>query len=187
MRSPHIYSSGILLAVALLGSGCATLFPPDCAKFEEARKQTDYATQYQFSESKSKKLEKDFKPLAKNASAAAPLYRLEPGDKKVRTCTHLGLRKELYLQRRPNTGLVLEETREFYSENGTLIASKTENLGNQLDRSGYYSATVPLPIPESAPVGKYRIVSRLLLKSKDGKQKTLLARTSTNFDVIARK
>ena len=49
------------------------------------------------------------------------------------------------------------------------------------------NATVPLPIPEAAPVGKYRIVSRLLLKSKDGKQKTLLARTSTSFDVIARK
>jgi hypothetical protein len=42
-----------------------------------------------------------------------------------------------------------------------------------------------LPVPQSAPPGKYRIVSKLVMKEKNNKSRAmLLARTSTSFQVL---
>jgi hypothetical protein len=80
----------------------------------------------------------------------------------------------------------LKEVREFYTADGALIAAKTESITDQLRTSGFYSGNALLPIPEKAPPGKYRLVSKLMLKKKNSSRATLLAKTSVNFQVVPR-
>lgn len=180
-------SPAILAALALLLSGCASWRGMTCAQFEENRKEADYATQYRFMESDSETAARDFKPLPKGTSAIVRLYKMRIDAPKIAPCNHLTLYKEFYLQRKAGRDLMLEEVREFYTAEGALIATKVETIGNQLRTSGYYSGDTILPIPEKAPPGKYRIVSKLVLKGKNTSRSTLLAKTSVNFQVISRK
>jgi hypothetical protein len=173
----------IFVAAGALLAGCASLFAPNCQKFEQSRKDTDYATHYAFSDSDSKKKAAEFKSLGK-APAAAPLYRIRLNTADVQPCTHLKLTKELFVQRNPGHGDVIEETREFFSGGGKLIATKKEVITDQLPATGYYSTTVPLPIPESAPPGKYRLASRLTIKPKgNAREMLVLARASADFSI----
>ena len=79
-----------------------------------------------------------------------------------------------------------EEIREFYAGDGTLIATKREIMSKQLSASGYYVATVPLPIPRLAPMGKYTVVSKLMVRTAGDRQGTLLAKASAGFRVVPR-
>jgi hypothetical protein len=81
----------------------------------------------------------------------------------------------------------LEEVREFYTDPGTLITTKTESVGDQFQVSGYYAAELPLPIPQKAPPGKYRIVSKLIMKTKNKSKGIVLARANATFQVVSRK
>jgi|SRR3989338_1657701 len=180
-----------LLAVILAGllfllSGCASFREMTCAQFEENRKDADYPTQYRFLESDSESAARNFKTLPKGTSAVVRLYKMRVDTPKIAPCNYLVLYKEFYLQRKAGKSLALEEIREFYTADGALIATKAETLGNQLRTSGYYTGDTTLPIPEKAPPGKYRIVSKLVLKGKNTSSATLLAKTSVNFQVIAR-
>jgi hypothetical protein len=130
-----------LVCAALTGilviSGCATLHEETCAQFEERRKETDYGTQYRFSESNSETAAHNFKPMPRSASAVVRLYKMQIDQRRIKPCHDLTIRKEVYLQRTAGTNMVLEEVREFYTANGTLVASKTEVLSSQLRTSGY--------------------------------------------------
>ncbi len=180
-----------LVGAALTGmwltlSGCATFHEDTCTQFEERRKETDYDTQYHYSESDSETAVHNFKPMPRSAGAVVRLYKMHVDQPRIKPCHNLTIRKEVYLQRAAGANMVFEEVREFYTVHGTLIASKTAILSNQLRTSGYYLGDMPLPIPQNAPPGKYRIVSKLVMKTKNNKSRAmLLARTSTNFQVLA--
>ncbi len=178
------YRSALFVAAALLLGGCASLFPESCEQFEEHRKQTNYATDYTF---ESSKVDGDTKTLGKNDLAVAPHYQMTLGSDSVSPCTHVKIKKELVLVRRDNPNLIFEETREFFAADGTRIAVKNEVLTGQLDKSGRYAATVPLPIPKNAPPGKYRLTSTLTLKTKGSTKSSVLARTAAVFQVTAGK
>jgi len=178
--------SAALAGMCLAVSGCATFHEDTCAQFEERRKETDYDTQYRFSESDSETAAHNFKPMPRSAGAVVRLYKMHIDQPRIKPCHDLTIRKEVYLQRTAGTNMVLEEVREFYTAHGSLIASKTEILSNQLRTSGYYFGDTPLPIPQNAPSGRYRIVSKLVMKTKNDKSRTvLLARTSASFQVLA--
>jgi hypothetical protein len=176
----------ILAGLSLIASGCATIQEETCEQFEANRKDTDYSTQYQFSEPDSEMAARNFKPLPRGENAVVRLYRIHLDPPKVKPCRHLTIRKEIYLQQNARLNRTLEEVREIYSSDGALIAAKTESVGDRLRTSGYYTGETLLPIPENAPLGKYRIVSKLVLKTKKKPQAIVLAKTSASFQVLSR-
>jgi hypothetical protein len=176
----------ILAGFALLISGCAGWREMSCAQFEESRQETDYTTRYRFLETESETAARNFKPLPKSTSAIVRQYKMRVDPPAIKSCHHLTIHKDIYLQRKLDRSLVLEEVREFYTADGALIAAKTESIADQLRTSGFYSGNALLPIPEKAPPGKYRLVSKLMLKKKNSSRATLLAKTSVNFQVVPR-
>lgn len=190
MRSPARTVAGIsiTLVFSVLGSGCANLFTPDCARFEEERKQTDYTPHYEHSPSKTRKLATEMKVLPNKSLAAAPLYKATPASASVRHCTHLTIERELYLQRSDKAGqLIVEETREVFTADGKRIATKTVNLSEQFSKPGYYATRERLPIPEATPAGKYRIVNRLTYRAGPKAKTVMLGRTALDFEVSPKK
>ncbi|MCR4302033.1 MAG: hypothetical protein NUV51_10515 [Sulfuricaulis sp.] len=190
VSAQHMNSSRSLpllfLVAILLLSGCAGLRETSCEQFKEVRQETNYTTQYRLLETNTESAARRFKPLPKGAIAVVRQYKMEVNAPEIRPCNHLKIQKEIYLLRKNDKNLVLEEIREFYTADGALIATNSEFVGDQMRTSGYYAASTPLPIPEKAPPGKYRIVSKLVMKRKNTSRTTVLARTSTSFQVIAR-
>ena len=176
----------ILVGLSLIASGCATIHEDTCEQFEANRKDTDYSTQYEFSESDTETAAKNFKPLPRGANVVVRLYRMHLDPPKVKPCRHLTIRKEIYLQQSVRLNRTLEEVREIYTADGALIATKTESVGDRLRTSGYYTGETMLPIPENAPLGKYRIVSKLVLKMNKKSKVIVLAKTSVSFQVLSR-
>ena len=190
VTTPHMNPSRssplLFLAVILPLSGCAGLRETNCEQFKEIRQETDYTTQYRLLETNTETAARRFKPLPKGAVAVVRQYKMKVNTPEIKPCNHLKIQKEIYLLRKNDKNLVLEEIREFYTADGALVASKSEFVGDQMRTSGYYAGSTPLPIPEKAPPGKYRIVSKLVMKRKNSSRTTVLARTSTSFQVIAR-
>ena len=177
----------LVACLSLLVPGCASFQQQTCGQFEENRKGTDYTTQYRLSESDSETTARDFKNLPRGKNVAVRLYKMRVDPPSIMPCRHLTIHKEMYLQRNIRANQALEEVREFYTDNGALIATKTETVGKQLRASGYYTGEALLPIPENAPVGKYRIVSKIVMKAKNKSTATVLAKTSTSFEVVPRR
>jgi hypothetical protein len=175
-------TSGVLLCFVLLTAllgGCAALRQQqvqNCQEFDAKRKQTSYATVYGFKDNAG------IRPLSRGQAIAVE-YELSVDTQSARPCTHVTIKKELTLARRADITFTIEESWEFYTEDGARITAKQENLTSQLRQSGRYVASVPLPIPRGAPPGKYYLISTLIAKSKAGTE--TLAKTSTAFDVVA--
>ena len=167
--------------VSLLG-GCAGFSAPDCERFSQTSKETDYDTHYHFAEYETEGVRQFYDSLPKPELAAARLYRVTLSDKYTSVCTDIHIRKDLYLER-GSSKAVFEQVREFYTEGGRLIATKRENVTAQFGRSGYFTATVPLPIPKAAPPGKYRIVSKFVVRAKAGAREHVLAQAAATFEV----
>lgn len=165
----------------MLVAGCATFDRGMCGRFEQDRRSLRYDTLYRYSDHDSRMAAINFKPRSNPASVSVRWYTLRPNVSEIRPCEHLYLYKELYLQRGLTDGVLLEETREFYTAGGQQIATKKENVTGQLKENGYYSSAVPLPIPESAPAGGYRVVSKLVMKL--GGRETVLATATAEFRV----
>ncbi len=180
MISP-LYRPALFVGVTILLTGCATLFPESCEQFEERRKQSNYATEYRLDGGNNQTA--DVKSLGKGEMAAARTYQLRLDTERARPCSHVKIQKELVLIRRDNPSVILEETREFFAENGARIAVKSEVLTDQLRQSGRYTASVPLPIPKTAPAGKYRLTSTLTLKMKGSTKVVTLAKAAASFQV----
>lgn len=174
----------LLIFVVLALPGCVTVFAPDCARFKQEEKATNYETRYRYSEHDTATEEVNYRALPKPRRAAARLYKVRLSDDRISVCSHLDIHKNLYIERNAKRGMVLEQIREFYTNGGQLIAAKREDVTAQLARSGHYYASVPLPIPEGAPAGKYRIVSKLVVRSKRGAREEILARATAAFEVV---
>ena len=171
----------VLILLALLG-GCATVPPNDCDRFRQLRRTTDYDTTYVYSAADSREAARSFARSPRKASLTARWYTIRTNRPRIGGCDHLYLLKDLYLQRRDDAAVVLEEQREFYTADGQLIATKREDVSAQLTKTGYYTASVPLPIPEKAPPGQYRVVTRLITRGTNGAEQTL-ATASAEFRV----
>ena len=179
----------VFAALSLFVSGCATVHQETCAQFEERSKDADYSTKYVYSDTDSETAAANFKQLPRGRNVMVRLYRMSLAPAKINPCSYLTIRKDIYLQRSARNGLALEEIRQFYTADGALIATKTETIGDQLRTTGYYTGDTLLPIPPNAPPGKYRIASKLVLKTiyKHKHRFTVLAATSANFQIVARK
>lgn len=176
----------MLLGCLLLVQGCASLSPESCATFENERRTTNYATRYSYSQAESENAVKHYKPLPSGMLATVRHYRMRVYPGETLTCRHASIEKEIYIQRAPGANLAIEEVREVHAENGALIATKTENIGGQLLKTGYYLARTPFPLPAQTPPGKYRISGRLVLKVKGADPVTLM-RASDMLTVLARR
>ena len=183
---PDSILPAMLAGLTLLITGCATIHENTCAQFEENRKDRDYSTQYQISEADSESASRNYKKLPRGKTVIVRLYKMRVDPPSIKPCHHLMIHKDIYLQRDVRTRPNLEEVRDFYTDSGKLIASKTESISDQLRTSGYYTGETPLPIPEKAPPGKYRIVSRLIMRASGKSRAIVLARTTTSFEVVSR-
>jgi hypothetical protein len=175
-----------MMGTLLLPGGCASLIPGNCERFADERKKTDYTTRYRLSEAHSQDGARQHPPLPRGQAAMARVYRVGMSSRDTHTCRHIMIEKDVYLQRMPGGGLVLEEVREIYAAGGGRIATRTENVTAQLARTGYYQAEVAFPIPEKTPPGTYRVVSRLLLRGR-GPGAVPLGQAETSFTVLARR
>lgn len=172
-----------LCICAFFLGGCATVDPGACGRFDQARQSLSYDTVYRYSDVDTRQALQRFKPVRDAQPAAVRWYTVRVNTPEIQPCEHLYLYKELYLQRRERDGVRIEETREFYTASGKRVATRKENISAQLKDSGYYTAAVPLPIPETAPAGVYKVVSRLTLRKNGGKE-TVLGSASTEFRVV---
>ncbi len=177
----RLRSLSFFVAASLL-AGCTTLDRASvCEHFEHDRQTLHYETLYRYSESDSRTAAANFRARPGRDAVIVRWYTLRVNAPAVRPCEHLYLFKEIYLQRGPLANATLEETREFYTGAGQRIATKKENVTAQLKNTGYYTASVPLPIPESAPPGAYRVVTRLTLKT--GAREVTLSTATAEFRV----
>lgn len=188
MDRRHFLPLVSLASLLLLVSGCASFpfMPGNCERFADDRKKTDYATRYKISASRTQDAVKQYPPLPRGSLAMSRHYRIGVSSKETHTCRHITLEKDLYLQRLPASGVVLEEVREIYAAGGARIATRTENLTAQLAKTGYYQAETAFPIPEKTPPGTYRVVSRLLVRTRAHGARQL-AQAESQFTVLARR
>lgn len=170
------------LGASALLSGCATEPVTSCEQFEQSRSRMRYDTVYRYSAADTRVASKSFVPVRRSEPVTVRWYTLRVNRTQIRPCDHLYLTKDLYLRRTNDVSISLYEQREFYSADGQLIATKREDMTGQLETSGFYSASVPLPIPREAPPGAYRVVMRLLLKRPNAAERTI-ATASAEFRV----
>lgn len=97
-----------------------------------------------------------------------------------RRCGSLLLAKQLTILRGPGP-LRLVEVRDFYIH-GRLVAQHRAFISRQIPDSGAYKAQLTLPIPGSAPFGRYQVVSLLYARWGAGPSR-LLAQARTAFSV----
>ena len=172
--------------IFLLGSlvsGCATLFQPDpCRGFKSESASVNKDTTYHLAAAESKVAARDFRSLPDGHVAAARMYRVWVDQTKITPCQLLSIKSSFYLQR-AGQRLWFEEVREFYTKDGYKITENMTELSNALARTGFYLGEAPLPIPQAAPPGTYRIVSKLYFRTAPKRRAILLAEASTEFDV----
>jgi hypothetical protein len=177
---------GAVLALA----GCAALdmFGDECSRYESRTKRARYNTLYKPvpkpADAKADTRAKSERPLPKGVVAQVTVYKMAFDGDKIKPCSDLSIRKEIVLQRTAQPDLQLREIREFYAQNGALITTNAEDISEQIAVSGVYQAVTPLPIPRSAPPGKYRIVSRLMVETKTAKKPVQLAKVEGVFQVV---
>ncbi len=156
-----------------------------CKLYKWRNQEVRYHTSYQYDEEETRTAQGKYKPLpAKGVYAIARLYAIEPDTREARPCSNLTIRKRLFLQRRDDPDFVLSEISEFYAEDGTLITTNRQAVTEQIQRTGFYRAHDPLPIPEDAPPGRYELVTKLVLTKKGRKTAFLLASTKTAYRIL---
>ncbi len=182
-----------IIASALLLGACAgfdvrDMFGDECSRYESRTKSARYNTLYKPAskpaDTKADTRSKPNKPLPKGILAQVPVYKMAFDGDKIQPCSDLSIRKEIVMQRGDQPDLIFKEIREFYAHDGTLITTNAEDISNQIVISGTYQTVTPLPIPRSAPPGKYRIVSRLTVETRAGKKVQQLAKVEGIFYVV---
>jgi hypothetical protein len=178
----HRMTLPAILLTALLG-GCASMGDFSCDMHETQSRGTKPVTTYSLADTKSG--EAAFRQLPASSIAQVPTYkiRFKPGFTKP--CATVTLLKDVAILRSDETTVMLNEIREFYAEDGTLIATSTQDISEQVKKSGNYIATTPLPIPKSAPPGKYKIVNKLMYERRgDRRAPVQIARAEGFFYII---
>ncbi|MHB8253511.1 MAG: hypothetical protein ACYDEV_07380 [Acidiferrobacter sp.] len=107
-------------------------------------------------------------------------YRMSVAPASGRRCGAFTLTKRLTLLRGAGP-LHIVEIRDFYTH-GRLVAEHRAFIGHMIPQSGAYKARLTLPIPASAPFGRYRVVSLLYARWGSGPA-LLVARTQTAFSI----
>ena len=176
------FSLILLLATLLLG-GCAGLEQRSCDAHEERNRGVKPVTTYSALDAAAGQ------PASRNLPAGSvpivTVYKLSFKPGFTKPCTTLTMHKDVVIQRGAADDTVLNEIREFYAEDGSLIASSTQDVTAQIRNSGHYNATTPLPIPKAAPPGKYKIVSRLMYERRANSRPAVqIARNEGFFYII---
>jgi hypothetical protein len=176
----------VLLTAGLLATAGSVEASWLCKYYAWRNDDLRYRTVLKYSTEQTRAARKKYAPLPeKGVYAMVRLYEIEPEAPETRPCRNLLINKRLFLQRKDDPDFVLRERSEFYAEDGTLIVSNTQDLTQQLPRSGYYIAADALPIPEDAPPGNYRLVTKLLLSKKGRTTAFLLASAEIHYRILA--
>jgi len=171
-----------IFLTALLG-GCANMDQFGCDTHESQTRGTKPVTTYALAGPKTGDIAS--RALPSGSIAQAPTYKLSFKPGFTKPCTNLTLHKNVVIQRSDETTVILNEIREFYAEDGTLITTSTQDISDQVKKSGTYTATTVLPIPKSAPPGKYKIVCKLLYERRgDRRAPVQIARAEGFFYII---
>ena len=171
-----------ILLTALLG-GCASMDNFSCDMHETQARGTKPVTTYTLAVPKGGEIA--LRSLPAGSIAQVPTYKLAFRPGFTKPCTTLTLHKDVVIQRSDEANVMLNEIREFYAEDGTLIATSTQDISEQVKKSGAYIATTPLPIPKSAPPGKYKIVNKLLFERRGDRRAAVpIARAEGFFYII---
>lgn len=171
--------------VLLLLGGCAGLEERACDQREIENKGVKPVTTYRLTRLPPGQAEPRNLPAGSVPLVSTYRLTIKPGFTKP--CSAAVLHKDVVIQRGPGDDLTLNEIREFYAEDGTLITSNAQDVTAQIKQSGNYVATTPLPIPKKAPPGKYRIVSRLMYERHgSGRPSIQIARGEAFLYIIPR-
>jgi hypothetical protein len=174
----------LALIAALLG-GCASMEEYSCDMHEQQTRGEKPVTTYRLVEIKPGQPAARILPAGSVAQVPTYTMSFVPGFTKP--CTTLSLYKDVVIYRSNDADVVLNEVREFYAEDGTLIATSTQDITTQVRTSGTYVATTPLPVPKGAPPGKYKIISKLLFERRNDRRPAVqLARAEGFFYIIPR-
>ena len=173
----------ILLLIALLLGGCAGLQQNSCEAHEERTRGVKPVTTYLAV------IPATGQTVPRNLPAGSvpivTVYKLSFKPGYTKPCTTLTLHKDVIIQRSAGDDTVLNEIREFYAEDGSLITSSAQDVTAQIKNSGHYNAATPLPIPKTAPPGKYKIVSRLMYERRANSRPAIqIARNEGFFYII---
>lgn len=178
-----IPQAALITALMTLLHGCASVDNFGCDVHEQNARTTKSITTYRPAPARPNAAPAYSLPAGSVPQVTTYKLTFRPGFTKP--CTTVTLRKEVVIQRSDEAQVVLNEIREFYAEDGTLIASATQDVTEQVVRSGAYTATTPLPIPKIAPPGKYKIVSKLMFERRgERKPASLVARAEGFFYII---
>lgn len=182
-RSPIRRFTPFVTVLTVLLGGCASMDNFSCDMHEQSARGAKPITTYTPVEPKPNAAAPYTLPAGSNAQVSTYKLTFRPGFTKP--CASISLRKDVVIQRSDDAQVVLSEIREFYAEDGTLIATATQDVSAQVKKSGGYIAVTPLPIPKSAPPGKYKIVSKLLFERRgDRRPAVLIARAEGFFYII---
>lgn len=177
--------SGFFTVALLALGGCATTLEQDCARHEQEVRETKPVTTYRFVEPKPN--QPAGRTLPAGSTAQVSTYKLSFKPPYTTTCHTITLRKDVTIQRSNDPDVVLTEIREFYADDGSLITTSSENITDQVKRSGNYAASTPLPVPKAAPPGKYRIVNKLIFDRRGkGRAPVTIARGEGFFFIVPR-
>lgn len=169
----------LALAAAALG-GCATT-EELCSQHARHIRETRIVTHYELNPQSGAHLTRQ--ALPKGTVVAVRSYNLSVDPDSLQPCRDTRIRKSIVVQRRAGPRAVIKESREIYAQDGTLIASVSETVSDQITASGEYLADIPLPIPRKAPPGRYRIVGKLTLERAGDRRSILLGRSEASFRV----
>jgi adenylate kinase family enzyme len=177
-RTLMLITAGIVVALPVEASWL-------CKYYTWRNDNVRYRTVLEYSTKQTRLAQQQYAPLPdKGAYAIVRLYEIQPEATEIQPCRNLMINKRLFLQRKDDPEFVLRERSEFYAEDGTLIVSNTQDLTQQLLHSGYYTAADELPIPEDAPPGSYRLVTKLLLSKKGRAKVFLLASAEARYRIL---
>jgi hypothetical protein len=172
-----------IISLATILGGCAGMEEQSCTRHEAETRGTKPVTTYTLTDLKPGETAPRVLPVGSVPMVSTYKITFNPGFTKP--CTTLTLHKDVFILRSDEATVVLNEVREFYAEDGTLIATTAQDISTQVKRSGAYIATTPLPIPKSAPPGKYKIVNKLLFERRgDRRLPVTLARSEGFFYII---
>ena len=172
-----------VIVLASLLSACAGMEERSCERHEAETRGTKPFTTYTLTEPRPGTSAP--RALTPGSIAQAPTYKMSFKPGYTKPCTTLVLHKEVVILRSDDANVILNEVREFYAEDGTLIATTTQDITSQVKHSGTYVTSTPLPIPKSAPPGKYKIINKLLFERRgDRRLPVTIARAEGHFYII---
>jgi hypothetical protein len=178
-RSPWLLAA----SAAFLLNGCVSMEEFGCDMHETQTRGTKPQTTYELTEAKPG--QPPARMLPAGSVPQVPVFSISFKPGYTKPCTTLTLHKNVVLMRSNDRDVVITEVREMYADDGTLIIPASQDITEQVMRSGHYLATTELPIPRNAPPGKYKVINKLIYEKRgDHRTNTTLARSEGYFYII---